>query len=222
MFLDIKKQLLDQWKETLTSFLVAIFCYFMVFYFPADDYLQNITRNIFFLIVIPWLYVKWVLQKNIRDFGINWKKPQTGLLWSGSLFLFLAVLFFLIIHYTEFDKAYILPLFAKVSFGYFLLYELVMINLLFLAQEIFFKGFLLSVLREKLGYWSVLIQSVVFLFPLLVYSSYFVPVLPMIFLSFLGGLVAYKTRSFVFSYLSGIIFLIILDTYIIFLNQKYV
>jgi len=218
MYLNIEKQALEQWKETFLSFLVAIFCFFMVYYFPADDYSQNLTKNIFFLLIVPWLYVKLVLQKNIRDFGIGWGDKKAGLLWGGALFVFLAVLFFLLIRYTEFDKVYASPVFARASFGYFLLYELVLVNLLFLAQEIFFKGFLLSVLRERLGVWSILIQSTVFLFPLLVYSSYFFETLPMVILSFFGGLAAYKSRSFFFSYLPGLIFLILLDTCIIFLT----
>lgn len=221
MFLNSEKQAFGQWKETLLSFLVAVFCFFMVYYFPADDYLQIFTRNIFFLLVIPFLYVKFVLQKDIRDFGINWENPKTGMLWGGLMFLFLAVLFFFIIRYTEFNKVYVPPALAKINFWYFLLYELVLVNLLFLAQEIFFKGFLLSALREKLGYWSILIQSAVFLFPLFILSSYFFEMLPVIAVSLLGGLVAYKSRTFVFSYLAGIIFLIFLDAYIIFINQFY-
>ena len=219
MFLNIEKKEFGRWKETLSSFLIAVFCFFMVYYFPADDFSQIFTRNIFFLLVIPFLYIKLVLQKNISDYGIGWGDKKAGLLCGGSLFLFFAVLFFLIIRYTEFDKTHIPPDFVKTSFGYFLLYELVLVNLLFLLQEIFFKGFLLSALREKLGYWSILIQSAVFLFPLLILSSYFVTALPMIALSLLGGLVAYKSRSFVYSYLSGLIFLTLLDAYIIFINQ---
>lgn len=219
MFLNSEKQAFGQWKETLASFLIAVFCFFMAYYFPVDDYLQNLTKNIFFLLVIPFLYIKLVLKKNIRDFGINWKNYREGLWWGGALFLFLTVLFFLIIRYTEFDRVYTPPFFVKMSFWYFLLYELVLVNLLFLAQEIFFKGFLLSALREKLGYWSILIQSAVFLFPLLIFSSYFVETLPMIVLSLLGGFVAYKSRSFVFSYLAGLVFLTLLDACVIFINK---
>jgi len=160
-----------------------------------------------------------VLQKDARDFGINWDQKKIGALWGSLMFIFLAVLFFLIIRYTEFDKTYAPPAFIRTNFGYFLLYELVLVNLLFLAQEIFFKGFLLSSLREKLGSWSIIVQSVVFLFPLVFSRSYFFAVLPMITISLLGGFVAYKSRSFVFSYLSGLIFLILLDVYIIFINK---
>ncbi len=219
MFLNIEKQTFGQWKETLTSFLVAVFCFFMVYYFPADDYLQNITRNAFFLLVIPGLYVKLVLQKNIRDFGVNWENKKIGLWWGGIMFLFLVILFFLIIRYTGFEKIYTLPVFAQINFWYFLLYELVLVNLLFLAQEIFFKGFLLAALREKLGYWSIFIQSTVFLFPLFIYNSYFFETLPMVVISLLGGLTAYKSRTFFFSYLPSFVFLITLDTYIIFLTK---
>lgn len=211
---------MGQWKETLLSFLVAVFCASLVYFFPVDDFLQNLTKNIFFLLIIPWLYVKLVLQKDTHDFGINWDHKKTGVIWGILMLLFLAVLFFLIIRYTEFDQTHIPPAFVKTNFWYFLLYELVLVNLLFLLQEIFFKGFLLSALRERLGYWSIPIQSAVFLFPLLIYSSYFIQTLPMIALSLLGGLVAYKSRSFVYSYLSGLIFLILLDVYIIFINKQ--
>jgi hypothetical protein len=219
MFLNIEKKHFDQWKETLVSFLIAVSCFFLAYIFPADDYLQNLTKNISFLIVLPFLYIRLILQKDIRDFGFNLNHKKTGMLWGAIMFFFLAVLFFFLIRYTGFAQAYELPIFIKINFGYFLLYEMVLINLLFLSQEIFFKGFLLSVLREKLGYWSILIQSIVFLFPLMILSSYFMGTLPMVAISLLGGFVAYKSRSFVFSYLSGLIFLIFLDAYIIFINK---
>jgi membrane protease YdiL (CAAX protease family) len=219
MFLNIKKTTLGQWQETFLSFLVAIFCLSLVYFFPADDFLQNLTKHIFFLITIPWLYVKLVLQKDIRDFGINLDQKKTGLIWGGLLLLFLTVLFFFIIRYTEFEQVYSPPALIETSFGYFLIYELVLINLLFLSQEIFLKGFLLSALREKLGHWSILIQSTVFLFPLFIDSSYFMQLLPMIALSLTGGWVAYRSRTFIFSYLAGLIFLILLDAYIIFINK---
>jgi len=209
----------SDWKEPALSLLVAIFCFLLFYLFPSNDFLQSITKSIFFFFLIPFFYVKLILKKNFWDFGFNLRNKKEGFFWSGILLLFLIVLFFFIIRYTEFDKTYNLPFFIKTSFGYFLLYELVLVNLLFLLQEIFFKGFLLSVLREKLNYWSILIQSTIFLFPLFIYSSYFIQVLPMIILSLLGGFVAYKTRTFVFSYLTGIIFLILLDAYIIFINK---
>jgi hypothetical protein len=219
MFLNIEKQNLDEWKEALLSFLVAVLCFFMVYLFPVDDFVQTLTKNIFFLIVIPCLYVKLVLQKDIRDFGINLDQKRTGLVWGTLLLFFLTVLFFLIIRYTKFEQVYSPPALVKTSFGYFLIYELVFINLLFLSQEIFFKGFLLSALREKIGYWSILIQPIIFLFPLFIDSSYFMQVLPMGVLSLTGGWVAYKSRTFIFSYLAGLIFLILLDAYIIFITK---
>lgn len=219
MLLSYQKEALNQWKETFLSFLIAVFCLLLFYFFPTKDYLQTLTKNTFFLLIIPFLYIKLVLQKNIYSFGINWNHKKIGLFWGGLMLLTLAFLFFLIIRYTEFEKIYSPPDFFKASFGYFLFYELVLVNLLFLLQEIFFKGFLLSALRTKLGYWSVLIQALVFIFPLIIFSEYFFETLPMVALSFLGGLVAYKSRSFVFSYLSGMIFLILLDTYIIFINK---
>jgi len=116
MFLNSEKQSISQWKETLLSFLVAVFCSSLVYFFPVDDFLQNLTKNIFFLLVIPFFYVKLVLQKDIRDFGINWDQKKTGALWGSLMFLFLAVLFFFIIRYTEFDQTHIPPAFVKTNF----------------------------------------------------------------------------------------------------------
>ncbi len=220
MYTHLKKISLEKWKEALLSLLLAVFCFFFVYFFPSEDYLQYLTKNFFFLLLIPFFYVKLVLKKDFQDFGLNLKNKKDGFLWGGLMFVFLAIVFFLLIRYLDFEKNYAPPFFVFSSYTYFLFYELLLMNSVFSLQQVFFSGFLISALRETLGPWSILVQATVFLFPVLILREYFLFLLPQALIFLLGGCLAYKTRSFFYSYIFGFLFLIVLDAYIIFINNQ--
>ncbi len=201
-------------KELLVTSLVAVFCILLSAFFPTDNQFQLISKNIFFLVFLPMLYIKLILKGNLSDWGWNFENKKEGALLGALAFLASLIIFYLIIRFTTFSSHYTISPLVRNNFGIFILYELVFFNIFFFTQEFFFKGFLLFSFRPFFVY-SVLIQAGVYCATTFLSSSPSLQALPLIFLSLIGGYVTYKTRSFLYSYIFGLLFIIILDAYII-------
>jgi membrane protease YdiL (CAAX protease family) len=155
------------WKDTelLVSSLVIFACLFLAIVFPVDNnsLAQLLTKNVFFLVVIPALYIKLILKKNLADFGLNIKNKKTGVIWGIFFLVFLSLLYYALFNYTSLPKKYTLPQNVANSFPFFLLYELVLMNILIFSYEFFFRGFVQFLFFEKIGYWTILFQSAIFI-----------------------------------------------------------
>ncbi|HPN96375.1 MAG TPA: hypothetical protein PLK35_01275 [Candidatus Moranbacteria bacterium] len=207
-------------KEISVSLLVAFACLFFSFVFPAHGFVQIITKNLFFLVIIPALYIKIILKKEVGDFGLNLKNGKEGIVWGASVLFFSFFISFLLIKFTTLKNSYLLPDYATGNFLFFLLYELLFVNFFLFIQDFFYRGFILFILKEKLFFWAVFIQSFVLVLSLILSGTASFNSLITILMSLGGGLIAYKSRSFVYAYLYAIIFSIIFDSYIIYnLNQ---
>ncbi len=143
-------------------------------------------------LVIPILIIKIVLKSNLKDFGL-----QVG---DYKLGLFLAVLFILIMipinWFSSTDPAFAAtyPLLEKArdSWSIFIFYELGLL-LYLIAWEFIWRGFTLFGLKEKFGYYSVLIQMIPFL--ILHDGKPFAETFGAIFGGIALGILAYRTRS---------------------------
>ncbi|KKR21833.1 MAG: hypothetical protein UT50_C0003G0014 [Candidatus Moranbacteria bacterium GW2011_GWA2_39_41] len=199
----------------MISSAIILSCLLLTIYFPAQGNLQTFSSVLFFLFLLPVLYIKLILKQNLANFGFNLRNKSIGLLWAClMLFVSLLIAFFLI-HFYNFEQKYIIPAYIAQNFGSFLFYELILVNFLLFIQEFFFKGFLLSFLSQRFGLWSVLLQSLLFILFLIITRELDWQVAPLIILTLTGGVVAYKSKSFLYSYAMGIFFLIIIDAYII-------
>ena len=209
------KNIYYQQQEFLMNILVVLFCLLLSSVFPTANYFQKITSSFFFLIVLPIAYIRIILQKDLPSFGLTFsKKPQT-LLWAVGIFFLDLFLFFLLFKFTNFAKNYQINPYVATDFRFFLAYEFLFVALLFFIYEFFFRGFLLSVLRGKLNEWSIAIQAVVYLFLIYLGGSLNISTAPIALLSVTGGLLAYRTKSFLYSYLVNLSAIIILDAYFI-------
>lgn len=203
------------WKREIITSLVIVFCLVFFMLFPVSDAAQNFTRDIFFLVIVPILYVKFLLHKNLEDFGFNLRNKQAGLYWGGGMLLISLLLVFLLARFTGLKNNYHIPTYATANFWLFLVYELLFVNISFVMQEIFFKGFILFSFREKLGAWSIVISAGILLLLLTTTGNFVWQLAPIVILSITGSIVAYKSRSWAYSYFMGIIFLLLTDAYLI-------
>ncbi|MFZ2188471.1 MAG: hypothetical protein WAV73_02855 [Candidatus Moraniibacteriota bacterium] len=203
----------------LVSFAVAIFCFFASSFFPTQNTAQVITKNIFFLVLLPSLYIKLILSKNLSDFGWNLKNKEAALRWGIGVTVFTLLLFYLMLNFTQFKSGYVLEDYLKNSFWLFLIYELIIINFRVFIFSYFFQGFLLSIFQKQFGQLAIAIQAGLF-FALFFFTKNITwQTAPIILLSITGGFLAYKTKSFFYSYFMSIFVIIILDTYIIYLTR---
>jgi hypothetical protein len=204
-------------SELLVSSLVVLVCLFLYIFFPVDKESlgQLLTKNIFFLIIVPALYTKLILKKNLSDFGLNIKNKKTGLVWGAFLLAVSTLFYYLMFSYTSLPKKYFLPQNVTSQFTFFLLYELVFMNILLFAYEFFFRGFVLFLFSGKIGYWAILVQMTIFILISSLVNGFFWQFSAPIFLSLANGILSYRNKSFLFSYFASLLFIIIMNSYII-------
>jgi len=215
-----EKDSILKWREDIITLGVIIVCLALFSLFPATDTLQNITRSLFFLVIIPGLYIKIILQKNFSEFGLSVQEPQRGFFWGGLMLVVSLIIGILLIHFSGLKGSYSLPAYVMTNFWFFVLYELVFINIFFFIQEFFYKGFALFSFADKLGWWSIGVSFVIYFFMAMSSGSLGWQNTPFLILAATGGIVSYKTRSFIYAYLMGILFLILFDAYLIHILNK--
>lgn len=212
---------LSAWKETIFSSL-AIAIFLLVFYsFPSNygsgliPFLQTFTKAFFTMVLGPFLFVKFILKKDFGDFGFNLKNKKNGFISAGVALVFSLILSYILISYTDFLKFYQLQSSVVINFWMFLLKELIFVNLLLFAQEYFYKGFVLTIFSKKFLYGAIFMQALLYLLPQLISGQSFFQIAPAIIMIFIGGIVAYLNQSFFYSYLFSLLYLILLDSYVI-------
>lgn len=203
-------------KKIITTFLVIVSCLLLSIFFPVQNSAQLLTRNIFFLIIVPVLYYKIILKKNISDFGLTLGNRQAGIFWGILLFLATLLTFFLLYTYTDFQKNYLLSSYIIHNFWRFLLYEIILTNFFVFIQEFFWRGFVLLYFSKKIGFLAIFLQFILFMFTVIPTNNSFWQMAPTLVISLFSGIIVYKSRSIFYSWLSALFSLIILDSFIIY------
>ncbi len=157
------------------SILLVLFKYYgypesFVHIFPATggvDFKNCFSAHIYFffcsvlfLILVPFLLIKFVLKEKISDYGLKKGDFKFGM--NSLLILFPLIALAMILpssRMPQFRAEY--PLFALAGKGFslVLLYELVY-GLYYISWEFFFRGYLLFGLKDIFGEWNaILIQT---------------------------------------------------------------
>ncbi len=208
-------------KDFLITTIVILFCLGLFIYFPTRNSIQGLTKNIFFLFFVPLLYIKFILKENVNEWGLNMQNKKEGFAWAILMLILSLAIVYIFIHYTSFAIHYPLSSLIINSFWGFLVYILVFLNLSLFLQEYFFHGFVLTNFARKLSYKSILVQAGLYLAMILLISGNFSQLLwqliPFIITIFTGGVTAYKSKSMVYSYFTGLLFFLIMTSYLIYL-----
>jgi membrane protease YdiL (CAAX protease family) len=201
--------------QIAVSIIIALICLTLSLVFPAQGGFETVTKNVFFLVAVPALYIKYILKGNLAYFGLNLQNKKAGLIWGIITFAVLVALAAFYTRLPNFQTNYNLPGGIVNNFWYFLLYELVFVNIFLFVYEFFFRGFILFILSEKIGFWAIFAQTIIFWLSLIATKNFTWSFAPTIILPLTSGFLAYKGRSFVYSYAVAIIFTILLDAYLI-------
>jgi uncharacterized protein len=199
-------------REILIGFC-AFLAVFISFIFPSKLFGESFWSSFFLFLVFPGLIIIFLLKEPLKNFGLSWGNSRNGLIFS----IFFTIIFILI-NYLVVSKPTLLshlPIDRNIvgSYWYFLVFELLLVLPLHFFWEFFFRGFIQFGLEKKIGIYSVfpqaLLQTALSLKGPWLFSS-------MIFFSSLGaGLVARKSRSIMYSFVSLWIISISLDIMII-------
>jgi CAAX protease family protein len=117
--------------------------------------------DFFTLFILPYFIIKFILREKIKDYGITRGDFSTGIRLS---FLFIIIML-PFIWFASAGQNFILtyPLLdtARESWNVFFLYEIGLVVFLF-AWEFIWRGFMLFGLKDKFGYYAVIIQMIPF------------------------------------------------------------
>jgi membrane protease YdiL (CAAX protease family) len=214
-FNPIKKPQTNQ--ELLASCLIVFVCLGLFLIFPANDFFQKSCKYLFFLFLVPIIYIKMILKRNLFEFGFILPRKKSDFFWAiGVLFAFL-IFCFCLVEFTNFKNHYHLFGSIRNNFSDFLLYELLFFNFLLLIQEFFFKGFLLFSFSQKIYSWSIVLTFLAFYLTLFFQKITHWQMLPLLFLFFFGAWLTYKTKSLWLSYLTSLIAMILFESFLIFI-----
>jgi membrane protease YdiL (CAAX protease family) len=200
--------------ETIITAVVILICILLYAFFPIknEDSFQQIVLNIVFLFFVPFLYIKIVFKDKMKNFGFQIIPWKGGFWIMPACFLIAGLFAYLIFEYTDFQKSYFLGRFEFVNdFWYLFFYEFVVVNLFVLLSELFFRGFVMFYFEKKIGLYSIFIQFLFFVLFLGILERlnldniFYLPV------ALLAGLIAYKSKSLIYSYFFSIIILVIVD-----------
>ena len=204
-----------EWRKIMLNLGIVLGCLTIFSFMPTGDFSQEVTKSLFFLFLIPLIYIKYILKKDFSHFGFNLGNKKIGFFSAGLALIISLLTIYLLTIYTSFSQNYALTFGLSQSFMFFLIYQLVLLNVPLFFQEFFFKGFVIEMFREKLGYFSILFQAIIYLAPLFIISSNYWNIIPIVLVSVFGGISAYLSRSFFYSYLFAIIFNILMDAFLI-------
>lgn len=125
------------------------------------EYLYWFIGDFFCLFILSILIIKFILKENLKDYGLISGDIKVGLVFSSIFFLIMLPAIWFFSAAPEFSEKYPHLLSARYSWGTFFIYESGMI-LYMVSWEFIWRGFMLFGLRNKFGYYSVLIQMIPF------------------------------------------------------------
>lgn len=206
----------SNYKEIFVTSLLVLICLVLLFFFPSKNYFQSVTAIVFFLFLIPVLYLKTVLGKNLSDFGLNLGDKKEGIVWGIGMFLVFIIIFFLLHQFTSFKDNYILSSLIVSNFLVFLVYELIVVNFLIFLLEFFFCGFVFFSFFEFFPRTAILVQFILFSLGIILMFGFSWQILPVLVISLYSGIIVYRSHSIVYAHLFALLSFIILDSLIIY------
>jgi membrane protease YdiL (CAAX protease family) len=129
-----------------------VFLYEYLFWFIGDF----IT-----LFLLSIIIIKFILKEDLRSYGLQFGDYKVGLALSAMFFLVMLPAIWFFSATPDFSDKYPHLLSTRNNWGEFYIYESGML-LYMISWEFIWRGFMLFGLKEKFGYYSVLIQMIPF------------------------------------------------------------
>lgn len=199
--------------EVVVTLAVILVCMFLFSFFPIKtNYFQEIAMSLVFLFLVPFLYIKIVLKRKMTEFGFQVVKWKEGFVILPVCFLIMGILFYVVFNYTNFKEEYFLGDYEMTnSYWYLFVYEVLIINLIVFLYEVFFRGFVMFYFKNKFNIYAIFVQLLVFILFLDMLGQLSLDYIFYMMAALLAGLIAYKSKSLLYSYLFSIIVLIASD-----------
>jgi len=125
------------------------------------EYLYWFTTDFITLFILAILIIKFVIKEDLKDYGLQAGDYKAGLIISAIFLGVMLVIIWFVSATPDFATKYPHLQSTKNSWRDFYIYESGML-LYMIAWEFIWRGFMLFGLKEKFGYYSVLIQMIPF------------------------------------------------------------
>ncbi len=183
--------------------------------FDVDDtkFYQTLywfTADGFLMLAVPIILIITVLKERPFDFGFRLGDYKFGLISSGVFILVMVPVVWIASGSETFARAY--PqggVTVRESIPVLLFYEL-FVGFYMLGWEFFWRGYMLFGLKEKFGYYAVLIQMVPFM--ILHRGKPEIEVFASIFAGLILGIQALRANSFIYCFVVHWGVMIFVDT----------
>lgn len=203
-------------KEFIITIFFIIVLLVVYGFFPAKKALQQILTLLVFLVALPMVFNKVFLKKGLHNLGLGLGNYKIGLIFSGGGILSVISVLFLIIKYTDILKHNIIPNSIIHSFWAFLFYELILVALVVFVYELFFRGFIMFSLINKTNYYlAIAAQTLIFVIFIWSTNDSLWSFLPYLVFAPIAGLIAFKSRSIIYSGISQLIIIILFHIIVI-------
>ena len=181
----------------------------------VNPFFQTFLVSITFFLVVPVLYSKIVLEESLKNWGWQEGKMFLGML-VGMLSVAVAFgLIFVLTRTTAFSSEYFFPVTVQTHFGWFLVYELVVVAFTALLYEVFFRGLIQLLWLRSFGLWAVLFQALFVLTLLFLTGDISWQRAPLILFSPFAGLIAYFSQSIWYSWGASFLFFFLTDIFLL-------
>jgi membrane protease YdiL (CAAX protease family) len=210
-------------KKFLITLSVALICLGLFSQFSTADtsdivvLLKAFTLLIFFFVIIPLLYIRIILKKQLKKYGWQMGNWRLGVFWGVFSLLLSLALAYIVIYYLKLPDKYT-SYFAD-NFWVFILYEILVIGLYVFLYEFFFRGFLMFSLEKKFGRLSPLIQFLVFLAFYWLTNEFTWQNIFFFTAALFSGWITLHSRSILYSLVYSWLFILIADAAIIYLKR---
>jgi len=198
-------------KVTYIFLSIAFITFLSLSFSSPNFYYENFSRDRFYsrvywflmdgglMFILPLLSIKIIFREKISDYGFTLGDKKFGIVTSGLFLAVMLIIVWIVSGSSAFANTY--PQGGpKVREGFviFFLYELCVLVYM-LGWEFFWRGYTLFGLKNKFGYYAVLIQMIPFF--ILHKGKPELELFASIFAGIILGIQALRSRSFIYSWI---------------------
>lgn len=210
-----------RYKEDIITFLLVVITFLLFVFTPGKETLGSAVQGFILALIffgfLPLGYHFFVLRKKREDFGFGkevWNKGTWLIAPAVLIALSLSSLIFFL--FPAFQEAVMLPSAIQESFPLFVTYELLLVPMLALLYEIFFRGLIQKIwLQKHWSYWAIFAQSGIFILFLLMTGSLGWNALPFILFSFFSGFLVWKNNALLQAWVASWLYLFFFDIFVL-------
>jgi hypothetical protein len=188
--------------------------------FPNDRGLspafQSVLLSAVLFLALPLSYFVTVSREPLSSLGFRGSVRRFGTLSIPFVAISLLSIWYVAVRTFPVAESYAIPASVRNSFPNFLLYETLLVGTVSFLYEVFFRGTILLSWLRSAGAWAILIQAGIFaIFVAISGGGFSWQDVPLLLSSLGAGIVAYHTRSILYSWAVSWLMLFLADAIVL-------